>query len=520
MFNILFPILAVDSTGKETKMDGPSIEEAKLIANENGFGISEEEFPAFWNFIEDIVDSYKRLDELEELPIPLKYPRGPGRKPALEENPLGGWAWLCEISGGKDGPLSGKKIAIKDNVSVAGIPLSNGSKIMEGFIPNVDATIVTRILDAGGKIEGKAMCEDMCMSGCSDTSQPWPVKNPSKAEYMAGGSSSGSAALVAAKVVDMAIGGDQAGSIRIPSSWCGTYGLKPTWGLVPYTGIIPIEFGIDHAGPMANSVFDLALLLEAIAGRDNVDPRQVNTPFQLPSYTKSLQDEIKGIKIGIVEEGFNWTGVSEKDVDSLVENAVWGFENLGAKVSKLSIPMHKNGVHIWTGIATEGAWSTVFRDNGITMGTGGYYDSRLIEFFASSKRQSPLNIANTLKVLTIVSEYVNGKYCGKYYVKAQNLRRKLSNSYDEALKKVDLLVMPTTVQKAQPLKLGDVTYSFRTAMNTLLNTCPFDVTGHPALNVPSGLSNGLPVGMMLIAKHFAEETLLKAAKAFELAPLS
>ena len=152
--------------------------------------------------------------------------------------------------------------------------MMNGTSTLEGYVPDVDATIVTRILDAGGFILGKAVCESLCFSGGSHTSDTGPVRNPHNTDYTTGGSSSGSAALVAAGEVDLAIGGDQGGSIRIPASWCGIYGLKPTYGLVPYTGIFPIELTLDHTGPMARSVADVALLLEAIAGPDGLDPRQ------------------------------------------------------------------------------------------------------------------------------------------------------------------------------------------------------------------------------------------------------
>src|SRR5215467_1887183 len=170
----------------------------------------------------------------------------------------------------------GKRIALKDSICLSGVPMMNGSTILEGYIPEIDATIVTRILDAGGTIAGKAHCEFFCLSGGSHTGAAGPVHNPRRMGHSAGGSSSGSAALVAAGEVDMAIGGDQGGSIRIPASFCGIYGMKPTHGLVPYTGIMPIELTLDHTGPMTASVASNALLLEILAGPDGLDPRQIN----------------------------------------------------------------------------------------------------------------------------------------------------------------------------------------------------------------------------------------------------
>src|SRR6202012_5737058 len=190
----------------------------------------------------------------------------------------------------------------KDNVCLAGVPMMNGASTLEGYTPDVDATIVTRILDAGGTILGKAHCEFFCLSGGSHTGALGPVHNPHKQGYSAGGSSSGSGALVAAGEVDMAIGGDQGGSIRIPSSFSGIYGMKGTHGLVPYTGVMPIEVTIDHTGPMTRNVRDNALLLEVLAGADGLDPRQ-GTP-KVSNYTEALGGGAKGLRIGVVKEGF------------------------------------------------------------------------------------------------------------------------------------------------------------------------------------------------------------------------
>ena len=182
------------------------------------------------------------------------------------------------IKGASSGPLKGKKVAIKDNVMVAGVPMMNGNSILEGYVPEIDATVVARLLDAGAEIVGKTHCESYCISGGSHTGAKGPVHNPYKMGYSAGGSSSGSGVVVALGEADMALGGDQGGSIRMPSCWCGIYGMKPTHGLVPYTGIMPIEIFVDHTGPMTATVTDNALMLEVIAGPDGYDPRQYGTP--------------------------------------------------------------------------------------------------------------------------------------------------------------------------------------------------------------------------------------------------
>src|SRR6266436_1770796 len=215
----------------------PTLEQLGEVAAELGITLPDTDLAAHHQSLLAAFEAYNRLDRMpDELP-PVTYPRLPGRRPTAEENRYGAWYVRTEVDGAASGKLKGKKIALKDNVCLAGVPMMNGASSLEGYVPDVDATIVTRILDAGGTILGKVHCEYFCFSGGSHTSSAGPVHNPRKMGHSAGGSSSGSAAVVAAGEVEMAIGGDQGGSIRIPSAYCGVYGLKPTHGLVPYTGI-------------------------------------------------------------------------------------------------------------------------------------------------------------------------------------------------------------------------------------------------------------------------------------------
>src|SRR5258705_7386757 len=196
---------------------------AEILELARGFGmtLTEADASSFRGLMAGSMASYGRLDELAEPKLPVRYARTPGYRPPERENPLNAWYWKCEIQGAAGGPLSGKKIAVKDNICVAGVPMMNGSRVLEGYVPDVDATVVTRILDAGGTIVGKAACEDLCFPAGSHTCATGPIRNPHNLEHSTGGSSGGSAALVAAKEVDMALGGDQGGSIRTPSCWCG-----------------------------------------------------------------------------------------------------------------------------------------------------------------------------------------------------------------------------------------------------------------------------------------------------------
>ena len=249
----------------------PTTAEIEAIARDLGLQLDAADLASYCELATPFVLGTALLDDVpDELP-PVRYARTPGERPAPEENPLGAWYVRTHIEGSGSGKLAGRSVALKDNVMLAGVPMMNGTRLLEGYVPPVDATIVTRILDEGGVIAGKAVCEAFCFSGGSHTSESGPVRNPHDPTRHAGGSSSGSAALVAAGEVELAIGGDQGGSIRMPSSFCGTVGMKATHGLVPYTGILSLEPTIDHVGPITANVADNALLLEVIAGADG-DP--------------------------------------------------------------------------------------------------------------------------------------------------------------------------------------------------------------------------------------------------------
>ena len=494
----------------------PSTDDLSRIAQSYGFDLTQADLQSFQGLITPIMDSYTRLDQLPEPTLPVKYSRSPGYRPEPQDNPLGAWYWRCDIKGALDGPLEGKTVAIKDNVAVAGVPMMNGTAILEGYVPAADATIVTRILDAGGTILGKAVCESLCLSGGSHTSDTGPVGNPYDPTRSAGGSSSGSAALVAAGEVDMSIGGDQGGSIRIPGCWCGIYGLKPTYGLVPYTGIFPIELTLDHTGPMARSAADCALLLEAIAGPDGLDPRQ-GAGLQPQAYTQALTGDVSGLRIGILEEGFGIEGLSEKDVDDAVTEAAQSYQRLGAQVTRVSIPWHNDSLHVWNGIGIEGLTMLMIADNSMGTNWKGHYSTGLLDVFARGRRTRAKDFSETVKMVVLLGQYMHDRYHGRYYAKAQNLARSLKAAYDEALKNVDLLAMPTLPLKATKIPGPEASreeYVAR-ALEMIGNTAAFDVTGHPAMTVPCAMSESLPVGLMLVGRTGEDATVLRAADAFQ-----
>ena len=511
------------STAIESKATGPggimstvkrpTVDQMHAIVESLHMNMSSREVAEYLEIMEGTFQSYDRLTQLPDNLPPVRYPRTPGIKPSPADNPLNGWAVKSEVRGAAHGPLSGKRVVLKDNVCLAGVPMMNGASSLEGYVPDVDATLVTRILDAGGTIAGKAHCEYFCLSGGSHTNAAGPVHNPYRYGYSAGGSSSGSAALVGAGELDLAIGGDQGGSIRMPASWCGIYGMKPTHGLVPYTGVMPIEATIDHAGPMTANVADNALLLEVIAGADGLDPRQYSP--RVDRYTAALGRGVSGLRIGVLLEGFNRAD-SEPDVDHKVRQAADRLRSMGAIVEDVSVPMHMDGPAIWTAIAVEGLQAQMMNGNGMGFNWKGLYTTSLLDAHSAWRARAD-ELSPSLKVSMMAGEYFIKNYRGHFYAKAQNLSRVLAKAYDDALSRYDLLLLPTVPMKATPLPPANASLKLyvQRALEMLGNTCPLDVTGHPAMSVPCGMSNGLPIGVQLVAKHWDESTIYRAAHAFE-----
>jgi amidase len=508
------PSAAALSRGEPMSMvKRPTLEQMSEIVASLHMSMSDHEVGDYLEVLEGTMQAYDRVDALPDYLPEVRYPRTPGSRPSAAENPLGAWYVKSEVKGAPYGPLAGKRVVLKDNICLAGVPMMNGASTLEGYVPDVDATVATRILDAGGTIAGKAHCEYFCLSGGSHTSAAGPVHNPYKLGYSAGGSSSGCAALVGAGEIEMAIGGDQGGSVRMPGSFSGVYGMKPTHGLVPYTGAMPIEATIDHLGPMTGTVADNALLLEVIAGPDGLDPRQYNV--RVDKYTAALGRGVAGLRIGVLTEGFQFESC-EPDVVQKVRQAAERLRGLGAIVEEVSIPMHIDGLPIWTPIALEGLVAQMMHGNGMGFNWEGLYTTSLLDAHANWRARAN-QLSRTLKVSMMAGEYFIRQYRGHFYAKAQNLSRLLRKTYDQALTRHDLLLMPTTPMKATPIPAQDAPLALycQRAFEMLPNTAPFDVSGHPAMNVPCGLSAGLPVGMQLVGAHYAESTIYRAAHAFE-----
>ncbi|HMN84370.1 MAG TPA: amidase [Bauldia sp.] len=491
----------------------PTSDQLRAVAAQCGLSLTDDDVTSFLGLMRGSVDAYNLVGAMpDEVPL-VKYPRTPGYRPSPDEDPRNAWYRKVDIAGAPAGKLKGKTVALKDNILLAGVPMMNGSSTLEGYVPEFDATIVTRMLDAGATIKGKAHCESFGISGGSHTNSTGPTHNPHRMGYSAGGSSSGSGVLVSLGEVDMAIGGDQGGSIRMPSSFCGVYGMKPTWGLVPYTGIMPIEIYCDHTGPMTASVEDNALLLEVIAGDDGYDPR-IKAP-KVEAYTSALGQGVKGLRIGVVREGF-MQPTAEAAVNESVREAIKRLESLGAVVEEVSIPMHLLGPAIWNPIGTQGMVQTMLVGDGFGLSRSDLYAVSLMDRHRGWRQQAD-SLSETTKLLLMFGTYINNIFGPRYYGKAVNITRRLAATYDAALASHDLLVMPTTPMKATPLPAPDASreeYVAR-ALDQIANTVSFDITHHPAMSIPCGMVDGLPVGLMLVGRHFDEMTIYRAAHAFE-----
>ncbi|EJD00181.1 amidase signature enzyme [Fomitiporia mediterranea MF3/22] len=461
-----------------------------------------------------------------------KFPRLDVKPVPDAENPLNGWAWKATVKGCEGGPLTGKTICLKDNICLAGVPCLFGTNAIKDFVPTIDATIVTRILEAGGTIVGKATCENMSHGAGSFTSSTGPVHNPYAYGFSTAGSSSGCAALISSGEVDMGMGGDQGGSIRLPAACCGIVGLKPTFGLIPYTGILSSEPSLDHTGPMARTVEDVAMLLEAVAGYDGIDDRQLGVPPRtiVPKYTDDLRvarkEGIAGLKIGVLKEGFEVSEL-QAEVRIAVERAVETFNSLGALVEEVAIPIHTVARSASIIINRVGSSQT---RKGRQCGHRGLYINEFFEELLPWTQGKWDNVSSFVISSGLNSEYAWENY-PTVYGRSVNLLRKAKRQYDTALANFDVLIMPTIAfgarrhpkPNAAPWNCAE-----RTA-DIIANTAQFNGTGHPAMSIPIGWTRAaeedilivedrnikLPVGLQIVGRHFDEATVLRVGDAFE-----
>ena len=495
------------------------IEELERLAGESGFAIEPAEAEQFRVLSDSILGILDGLDEQAPAEFPVvEAVRGPGTPPEPGEDPNNAIVRWCKVKAeDADGVLSGKRITMKDSMALAGVPMTCGSRVLEGYVPSRDAVIVERLLAAGAEIVAITNMDDLAFSGGGHSSYYGATLNPFDPSRTAGGSSGGAAAALHHPGVDMSIGCDQGGSIRVPAAWCGVVGLKPTHGLVPYTGIAGIDPTFDHVGPMARSVIDAAALLEVIAGAHESDPRQQRVP-PAPSYVSAVEqapDDLAGLTIGVVDEGFSEEVGAQSSVVEAVEGVVGRFETLGAAVRRVSLPEHVQGGGIAFAGFIEGM-TALMASGGNGRGWAGRYSPELSAALGPGLRDHAQELSAEMKIALVLGRYLRREYFGALYAKAQNLRPWQRGGYDRALADVDVLLMPTVPglphENDPSLPLADRVLR---GWAVLSNTYPTDMTGHPALTIPAAEAEGLPVGVMLVGRRFTEDRLLAIAATFE-----
>ncbi len=494
----------------------PTADDIRSLGDQLYLDLTDEEVDAF---TERIVDGLTMYETVREHARPPRKTRSraydPGER-VREGDPYNAWITKCDISGAESGSLKGWRVAVKDNVAVGGVEMTCGSTVMEGYVPDGDATIITRLLEAGARIIGKTNMDDMAFTGNGHSSAFGPTLNPHDPERLSGGSSGGSAIAVLEGDADLGIGADQGGSIRVPAAWCGLVGHKTTHGLVPYTGIAGIENTIDHVGPIARDVETTARALTVMAGRDPDDPRQ---PRKIPDieYETALDDDPEEISIAVLAEGFT-RPESMEVVNEHVRDALSTFESAGATVDEVSLPLHDDAGDIYSVALAEGTVAA-FRGEGVGYNWKGWYNTSWVEAFGKFRRAQGGDFPPSFKYNLLLGAYASQQYHSKYYAEAMNLRTEMTESYDELLTDYDVIAMPTTPQLPHEYVPNQDIHDFLDdAWGSLANACPFNATGHPAISVPASTTeDGLPIGLMLVGDHFDDATVLSAAHAFETA---
>ncbi len=495
----------------------PSTDEIRGLLESEYIRCGAEELEELREMVDAMLGMFDRLDDLP-LPEPaLRYPsRGRSRRPTEAEDPYNAFIRKCEVKGAPRGKLLGKRIGLKDNIRLAGVPMTNGSRLLQHFVPDIDATIVERLLDAGGTIVGKLNMDDFGFAGTSETSAFGCVRNPHAPEYSAGGSSGGSGAAVASGDVDIAIAVDQGGSARIPAAWCGVVTIKPSHGLVPSFGITYLDHTIDFVCPVARNVRDVAVALEVMAGEDPRDPQWARGPLVAEEYSKMLGGGIAGLRIGLVKESMDLDTI-EADVGAGVRKAVAHFAKLGAKCGTASVPFWPDARAIWNGFAAHAITAMIETDQE-GFGRRGLCDIGWQEAFANARRAGSGDFPPILKIIMATGKHLRREGKSLYFSKATNLRYAARQEMDRVLESFDTLVTPTIPMKA--FRLLDKRPTLKEMANRAgamcQNTYPLNVTGHPAVSVPIGLGkHGLPIGLQLIGPYLSEARLLRIAATLE-----
>ncbi len=413
----------------------------------------------------------------------------------------------AQRAAGNAGLLNGIPLAQKDIFCTKGVKTSCGSKMLDPFISPYDATTISRFNDSGAVMLGKTNMDEFAMGSSNETSWYGAVKNPWNMDTVPGGSSGGSAAVVAARLAPASTGTDTGGSIRQPASFCGITGLKPTYGRVSRYGMIAFASSLDQAGPMTRTAEDAALMLNVMAGHDLRDSTSVDVA--VPDYTANLNDSMEGLKIGLPKEYFS-EGLDD-GVAKVIESAVKEYEKMGAVIKEISLPSSHIAVPTYYIIAPSECSSNLSRMDGVRFGHRCDDPKELNDLYIRSRGEG---FGSEVKCRILVGTYALSEgFYDAYYVKAQKTRRLISNDFNQAFEEVDVIMGPIAPSTA--FNIGALTDDPITMYLSDIYTVAVNLAGLPGMSIPAGFVNDMPVGLQLIGKHFSESKLLNAAHQFQ-----
>lgn len=407
----------------------------------------------------------------------------------------------------KDRPLWGVPVAMKDNICVEGQEATCASKILKGYVAPYNATVTERLLDAGAILLGRANMDEFAFGSSCESSCYGPTRNPWDAERVPGGSSGGSAASVAADLAIASLGSDTGGSIRQPASFCGVVGLKPTYGRVSRYGLIAFASSLDQIGPFTKDVRDCALLTSVLAGYDPKDSTSANVP--VPDYLSEVGKPVKGLRIGLPEEYFG-KGMSP-EVESSVRSAIEKLRGLGAEVKSVRLPHTKYAASVYYVVAPSECSSNLARFDGVRFGRRADAPKSLLEMYERSRGEG--FGAEAKRRIILGTFALSSGYYDAYYLRAMRVRTLIRRDFEQAFKEVDALVTPTSPTTA--FKIGEKSSDPIQMYLSDIYTISANLAGVPALSMPCGLAQGLPVGVQLIGKPFDESTLFRLGSALE-----
>lgn len=405
-------------------------------------------------------------------------------------------------------PLAGSPLALKDNINLKDTKTTASSKILENFVSPYDATVSTKLKENLIPILGKVNLDEFAMGSSTENSAFKITRNPWDTNKVPGGSSGGSAAAVAGYEATLALGSDTGGSIRLPASFCGIVGMKPTYGRVSRYGLIAFASSLDQIGPFARNVEDTALLLEAISGHDHHDSTSLDIP--VPAFSKALNKDIKGSKVGVIKELLA-EGVSP-DVKNAVENAIKMYKELGAEIVEISLPLLEYSIGVYYILATAEASSNLARFDGVKYGHRTKDPKNLLEMYTKTRAEG---FGDEVKRRIMLGTYaLSAGYYDAYYKKAQQLRRLIKEDFDRAFEKVDILVSPTCPNTA--FEIGSKIEDPLSMYLTDIGTISANLAGIPGMSLPCGYdSDGMPIGLQILAPALQEEKLFNMAYNFE-----